>query len=54
MKCSVLSDYLYQTISYFGDKEDDYHAFLVGLFSGRKGMIVKFNDETVPGNRILL
>ncbi len=45
----IISDYLYQTISYFDYKEDYYHAFLVGLLSGRRGIIVKSNDETGLG-----
>ena len=45
----IITDYLYRTISYFDYKEDYYHAFLAGLLSGRKGIIVKSNDENGRG-----
>ena len=45
----AITDYLYNTISYFDYKEDYYHAFIVGLLSGRKGIIVRSNDETGRG-----
>ena len=50
----IITDYLYKTISYFDYKEDYYHAFLVGLLSGRKGVSVRSNDETGRGRTDIL
>lgn len=44
----VISQYLFETISYYDCKEDYYHAFLAGLLSGA-GYIVKSNRETGTG-----
>lgn len=41
----ILSDLLWQTISYMDYHEDYYHAFLVGLFVGRGGYSVQSNRE---------
>ena len=41
----VLSDLLWQTISYMDYHEDYYHAFLSGIFVGRGGYIVHSNKE---------
>lgn len=43
-----VSDILFDTISYFDYKEDFYHAFLAGLFSGA-GYEVKSNSEQGTG-----
>lgn len=43
-----VTDILFDTISYFDYKEDFYHAFLAGLFSGA-GYIVKTNSEQGTG-----
>ncbi len=43
-----VSDILFDTISYFDYKEDFYHAFLAGLFSGA-GYEVKSNSEQGKG-----
>ena len=44
----IISQYLFETISYYDYKEDYYHAFLAGLLSG-SGYIVKSNRETGIG-----
>ena len=44
----VISQYLFETISYYDYREDYYHAFLAGLLSGT-GYIVKSNRETGTG-----
>ena len=41
----ILSDLLWQTISYMDYHEDYYHAFLAGLFVGRGGYSVQSNRE---------
>ena len=43
-----VSDILFDTISYFDYKEDYYHAFVTGLFSGA-GYEVKSNSEQGTG-----
>ena len=43
-----VTDILFGTISYFDYKEDFYHAFMAGLFSGA-GYIVKTNSEQGTG-----
>lgn len=45
---SIISDFLFETISYYDYREDYYHAFLAGLFSGA-GYIVKSNRESGTG-----
>ena len=40
----ILSDLLWNTISYYDDKKDFYHAFLAGIFVGR-GYAVDSNKE---------
>ena len=45
----IISNYLYDTISYFDCNENYYHAFLTGLLSGRKNVNVKSNDEVGKG-----
>ena len=45
---SIVSEYLFRTISYYDYKEDYYHAFLLGLLSGA-GYIVKSNRESGVG-----
>lgn len=45
----IISDYLYKTISYFDYHENYYHAFLTGLLSGKRNIIVKSNQETGKG-----
>ncbi len=45
----IISDYLYDTISYFDYNENYYHAFLTGLLSGRKNVVVKSNVEVGKG-----
>lgn len=44
----AVSDILFETISYFDYKEDFYHAFMAGLFSGA-GYDVKSNSEQGTG-----
>ena len=44
----VISQYLFETISYYDYRADYYHAFLAGLLSGT-GYIVKSNRETGTG-----
>ena len=44
----TISQYLFDTISYYDYREDYYHAFLAGLLSGA-GYIVKSNRETGTG-----
>ena len=44
----IISQYLFDTISYYDYMEDYYHAFLAGLLSGA-GYIVKSNRETGTG-----
>ena len=44
----IISQYLFDTISYYDYREDYYHAFLAGLLSGA-GYIVKSNRETGTG-----
>ena len=41
----VLSELLWNTISYMDYHEDYYHAFLSGIFVGRGGYIVNSNKE---------
>ena len=41
----ILSDMLWNTISYMDYHEDYYHAFLAGIFVGRGGYAVKSNRE---------
>lgn len=49
VQCALeVSDILFDTISYFDYKEDFYHAFLAGLFSGA-GYEVKSNSEQGTG-----
>ena len=43
-----VTDILFSTISYFDYREDFYHAFMAGLFSGA-GYIVKTNSEQGTG-----
>lgn len=61
----ILSDLLWNTISYNDYKEDYYHAFLAGIFVGRGGYIVESNKEKglgrpdisiqdVPGRRAII
>lgn len=45
---SIVSEYLFRTISYYNYKKDYYHAFLAGLLSGA-GYIVKSNRESGVG-----
>ena len=45
----IISDYLYQTISYFDYNENYYHAFLTGLLSGVKHCSVSSNLEAGLG-----
>ncbi|MBO8436722.1 MAG: AAA family ATPase [Spirochaetes bacterium] len=45
---SVITSYLFDTISYYDYREDYYHAFLAGLLSGA-GYTVKSNRETGSG-----
>ncbi len=45
----IINDYLYNTISYFDYNENYYHAFLTGLLSGKRNIIVKSNDEVGMG-----
>lgn len=45
----IISNYLYDTISYFDYNENYYHAFLTGLLSGRKNVVVKSNVEVGKG-----
>ena len=49
----IISQYLFNTISYYDYREDYYHAFLAGLFSGA-GYIVKSNRETGTGRADIL
>lgn len=49
----LISDYLYDTISYFDYHENYYHAFLAGLLSGNNN-IVKSNDEVGMGRADLI
>lgn len=42
---TILSDLLWNTISYNDYKEDYYHAFLTGIFVGRGGYNVQSNKE---------
>ena len=42
---TILSDLLWNTISYNDYKEDYYHAFLTGIFVGRGGYSVQSNKE---------
>ncbi len=44
----IISQYLFDTISYYDYREDYYHAFLAGLLSGA-GYIVKSNRKTGTG-----
>ena len=44
----IISQYLFDTISYYDYREDYYHAFLAGLLSGA-GYSVKSNRETGTG-----
>ena len=44
----IISQHLFDTISYYDYREDYYHAFLTGLLSGA-GYIVKSNRETGTG-----
>lgn len=44
----ILSDLLWNTISYNDYKEDYYHAFLTGIFAGRGGYSVQSNKEEGP------
>ena len=44
----IVSQYLFDTISYYDYREDYYHAFLAGLLSGA-GYSVRSNRETVSG-----
>ena len=44
----IISQYLFETISYYDYKEDYYHAFLAGLLSGTQCK-VKSNRETGTG-----
>ena len=44
----IISQYLFETISYYDYREDYYHAFLAGLLSGA-GYIVRSNRETGTG-----
>ena len=44
----IISQYLFETISYYDYKEDYYHAFLAGLLSGTP-YTVKSNRETGTG-----
>lgn len=44
----IISEYLFDTISYYDYREDYYHAFLAGLLSGA-GYVVKSNRETGTG-----
>ena len=44
----IVSQYLFNTISYYDYREDYYHAFLAGLLSGA-GYIVRSNRETGTG-----
>ncbi|MBR2527325.1 MAG: AAA family ATPase [Blautia sp.] len=39
----ILSDFLWQTISYLDYHEDYYHAFVAGVFKGRGGYVVSSN-----------
>ena len=45
---SILTDLLFQTISYHNYKEDYYHAFLAGIFAGA-GYMVDSNKEHGEG-----
>ena len=45
---SIITSYLFNTISYYDYREDYYHAFLAGLLSGA-GYEVKSNRETGTG-----
>ena len=49
----MVSDLLFETISYFDYKEDFYHAFVAGLFSGA-GYEVKSNSEQGMGRADLI
>lgn len=49
----LISDYLYDTISYFDYHENYYHAFMAGLLSGNNN-IVKSNDEVGMGRADLI
>ena len=49
----IISQYLFDTISYYDYREDYYHAFLAGLLSGA-GYIVKSNRETGTGRADIL
>ena len=40
----IITDFLFDTISYYDYKEDFYHAFVAGIFTGA-GYIVKSNRE---------
>ncbi len=44
----IVSQYLFDTISYYDYREDYYHAFLAGLLSGA-GYVVKLNREMGTG-----
>ena len=44
----IVSQYLFDTISYYDYREDYYHAFLAGLLSGA-GYSVRSNRETGRG-----
>ena len=48
----IISQYLFETISYYDYKEDYYHAFLAGLLSGQYPM--KSNRETGSGRADIL
>ena len=45
----IISDYLYNTISYYDYHENYYHAFLTGLMTGKRNIIVKSNMESGRG-----
>ncbi len=49
----IISNFLWETISYHDYHEDYYHAFLTGLFSGR-GMDVESNKEHGKGRPDIL
>lgn len=53
MLSEQISQYLFDTISYYDYREDYYHAFLAGLLSGA-GYIVKSNRESGTGRADIL
>lgn len=50
----IICDWLDETISFYDEKEQYYHGFLTGLFSGFKGYSLKSNRESGDGRPDLL